>query len=207
MRDVERTENGRLFADRASRALVFQARTVRYNPAITATLAYADLETDDVEVSDDDQKQVNLVRASRPGGATQRIQDADSIDLDGIVEEQLDVLKSTDAEVIDAATWLIIRYADPQPEMRQLPVEAATLSTATYRALLDADISSAIAVTDLPDEAASPTATVLVEGYTETISQGQHYLNFHTSRADVGSVWVLDDTTYSVLGTTTRLAY
>ncbi|MFD3532034.1 carbohydrate binding domain-containing protein [Streptomyces sp. NPDC058664] len=207
MRDVERTENGRLFADRASAQMVFQSRSVRYNPTSALTIPYADLETPDVEVSDDDQKQVNLVRATRPGGATQRVQDATSIALDGIVEQQLDVLKTTDNEVLDAATWLVIRYADPQPEIRQLPVQAATLSTATYRALLDADVSTVFTVTDLPDEAISPSSTVLVEGYTEEIREAQHTLNFHTSRADIGAVWVLDDPTYSVLGTTTRLAY
>lgn len=207
MRDVERTENGRLFGDRASAQLVFQSRTVRYNPASALTIAYADLETPGVEFSDDDQKQVNLVRASRPGGATQRVQDAASIALDGIAEQQLDVLKVTDAEVVDAATWLVIRYADPQPEMRQLPIQAATMPTAAYRALLDADISTVLTVTGFPAEAISPTATVIVEGYTEQIKEGQHDLDFHTSRADIGAVWVLDDPTYSVLGTTTRLAY
>ncbi|MGW0032129.1 carbohydrate binding domain-containing protein [Streptomyces sp. NPDC003314] len=207
MQDVEQTEAGRLFADRASAWLIFQSRTVRYNPTSAVTLAYADLETDDVQVSDDDQKQVNLVKATRPGGATQRVQDPDSIALDGIAEQQLTLLKTTDAEVLDAATWLVVRYADPQPEMRQLPVQASTLPTATYRALLDADISTVLTVIDLPDEALSPTTTVLVEGYTEQIRQNQHDLDYHTSRADLGAVWVLDDPAYSVLGTTTRLAY
>ncbi|MGA4941783.1 hypothetical protein [Streptomyces cinereoruber] len=207
MQDVERTEAGRLFADRASSWLVFQSRTVRYNPTSAVALAYADLETEGVEYSDDDQKQVNLVKASRPGGATQRVQDPDSIALDGIAEQQLTLLKTSDSQVLDAATWLVVRYADPQPEMRQLPVQASTLSTATYRALLDADISTVFTVVDLPDEAPSPTTTVLIEGYTEEIRQNLHTLDYHTSRADLGAVWVLDDPTYSVLGTTTRLAY
>lgn len=207
MRDVERTEDGRLFGDRASANLIFQSRTVRYNPASAVTLAYSDLETPSVQFAADDQKQVNLVTASRPGGATQRVQDTTSIERDGIYEQQLTVLKTTDEQVVDAATWRVIRYADPQPEIRQLPVEASTLSTASYRALLDADISTVITVTGLPAEAPSPTVTALVEGYTETISEAQHKLDFHTSRADISSVWVLDDPTYSVLGTTTRLAY
>lgn len=207
MRDIERTEGGRLIADRASAWLIFQSRTVRYNPTSALTLAYADLETGDVEFADDDQKLVNLVTASRPGGATQRIQDAESISLYGIYEEQLTLLKTTDTEVIDAATWQVIRRGDPQPEMRQLPVEASTLSTATYRALLDADVSTVLTVTGLPAQATAPTATVTVEGYTEKISQGQHHLDFHVSRSDTDSVWVLDDPAYSVLGTTTRLAY
>jgi hypothetical protein len=207
MRDIERTEGGKMFADRASAWIVFQGRTVRYNPVSAVTLAYADLETGGVEFSDDDQKLVNLIKASRPGGAEQRVQDPDSITLYGIYEEQLDVLKTSDSEVIDAATWAVIRYGDPQPEMRQLPVEASTLSVATYRALLDADISTVLTVIGLPAEAMSPTVTVTVEGYTERISQGQHFLDFHTSRSDTDSVWVLDDATYSVLGTTTRLGY
>ncbi|GGU90929.1 hypothetical protein GCM10010275_29900 [Streptomyces litmocidini] len=207
MRDVERTEGGKLFADRASAQLVFQARTVRYNPASTVTLAYSDLETPGVEFSDDDQKLINLITASRPGGATQRIQDADSISLYGVYEEQLDVLKTSDSAVIDAATWAIIRYADPLPEMRQLPVEASTLGVTTYRALLDADISSVMTVTTLPSQAMASTVTVTAEGYTERILQNRHFLDFHVSRSDTDSVWVLDDSTYSVLGSTTRLAY
>ncbi|MGW9437929.1 carbohydrate binding domain-containing protein [Streptomyces sp. NPDC055607] len=207
MRDIESTEGGRLIADRASAWLVFQSRTVRYNPTSALTLAYADLETGGVEFADDDQKLVNLVTASRPGGATQRIQDAESISLYGIYEEQLTLLKTSDSEVIDAATWQVIRRGDPQPEMRQLPVEASTLGTATYRALLDADVSTVLTVTGLPAQAMAPTATVTVEGYTEKISQAQHHLDFHVSRSDTDSVWVLDDPTYSVLGTTTRLAY
>ncbi|MFI8254075.1 carbohydrate binding domain-containing protein [Streptomyces filamentosus] len=207
MRDVERTENGRLFADRASAELIFQSRTVRYNPTPAAALAYGDLETPDLEVSDDDQKQVNVVVASRPGGATQRIQDPASIALDGVVEQPLDILKTSDDQVIDAATWLVTRYADPQPEIRQVPVQAASMPTATYRALLDADVSTALTITSLPDEAIAPTSVVLVEGYTEQITANQHRLNYHTSRADIGAVWILGDPTYSVLGTTTRLGY
>ncbi|MFE7804023.1 hypothetical protein ACFU51_05015 [Streptomyces sp. NPDC057430] len=207
MRDVERTEGGRLFADRASAQLVFQSRSVRYNPTVTASVEYADLETGDVEFSDDDQKLVNLIRATRPGGAEQRIQSAESIAAYGTYEQQLEVLKNTDEAVIDAATWEIVRYADPMPEMRQLPVDAATLPVATSRALLDADISSVIEITDLPDQAPAATASVVVEGYVEQIYQGRHLLNFRTSRSDIDAVWVLDDSTHSVLDTSTRLAY
>ncbi|MEE1813707.1 hypothetical protein PUR59_01455 [Streptomyces sp. SP18ES09] len=207
MRDVEATEGGKLIADRATAWLLFQARTVRYNPVSALTLRYSDLETEDVEFSDDDQKLVNRVDASRPGGATQRIQDFESISIYGIYPDKLDLLKTSDSEVIDAAMWQVIRYGDPLPEMRQLPVEASTLGTTTYRALLTADVSTVMTVIELPDEALSPTVTATVEGYTEKISQAQHFLDFHVSRSDTDSVWVLDDTTYSVLGSTTRLGY
>ncbi|MEU4348312.1 hypothetical protein [Streptomyces sp. NPDC023838] len=207
MRDVERTEGGRLFCDRASAALVFHGRSVRYNPVPSLSLAYADLETEDVEFADDDQKLVNLIIGSRPGGATQRVKNAASISAYGPYQQSLDVLKTTDAEVLDASYWTILRYADPPAEMRQLPVIASSLSTATYQALLNADIDTAFTVTGLPAEAPSSTASVTVEGYTEQISHNEHLINFRTSRSDVDSVWVLDDSAYSVLDSTTRLAY
>jgi hypothetical protein len=208
MRDVERTEGGKLFCDRGSSALVFQSRTVRYNPVPALSLSFEDLETDEAEFADDDQKLTNLVVASRPGGATQRVQDNDSIAAYGPYQPPvLELLKVSDAEVLDAAHWTVIRYADPLPEMRQVPVIASTLGTATYRALLDADISTVFTVTDLPDESPSPTVSIVVEGYTESISEGVHALDFHTSRSDTDSVWVLDDPAYSVLDSTTRLAY
>jgi hypothetical protein len=207
MRDVERTEGGKLFCDRGSSSLCFQSRTVRYNPVPELSLEFADLETAEAEFADDDQKLTNLVIASRPGGATQRVQDNESIAAYGPYQQTLDVLKVSDSEVLDAAHWTVIRYADPLPEMRQVPVIASTLPTATYRALLDADISTVFTVTDLPGESPSPIVSVVVEGYTEQISEGVHALDFHTSRSDTDSVWVLDDPTYSVLDSTTRLAY
>ena len=207
MRDVERTESGKLFCDRGSASLVIQGRSVRYNPVSSLTLTYADAETDGVGFADDDQKMVNIVVGSRPGGATQRVINQDSIDAYGPYQQELDILKTTDAEVLDAANWTVIRYADPPPEMRQLPVEGYSMPVATYRALLDAEISTVLTVTTLPDEAPSPTSTVSVEGYTETITQAKHLLDFHTSRADTDAVWSLDDPVYSVLGSTTRLAY
>lgn len=207
MRDVERTESGKLLCARNSGALVFQARSVRYNPVPALSIAYQDLETDGVQFSDDDQKLVNRVVGSRPGGATQTVQDAESIAAYGPYEQPLEILKTSDAQVLDAAHWTVIRYADPQPEMRQLPVIANTLSTATYRALLDADVSTVLTVTGLPAEAPASNLSVTVEGYTERISEQQHALDFHTSRSDTDSVWVLDDPTYSILDSTTRLAY
>lgn len=208
MRDIERTESGKLLTNRSSGTpLIFQSRDLRYNPVAALSLTYADLETDDVEYAYDDQKVVNAVTASRPGGATQRVISQTSIDAYGEKPEDLQLLKSTDNSTADAANWLVSRYADPPPEVRQIPVEAYSMPVATYRALLDADVSTVLDLTDLPDQAPASTATAIVEGYTERIGLWQHHLDFHTSRGDTDTVWVLDDATYSVLDSTTRLAY
>lgn len=208
MREIEKTESGKLLTKRSTGTpLIFQSRDLRYNPVAALTLTYADLETDDVKYAYDDQKMVNSVTASRPGGATQRVINQTSIDAYGEKPQDLQLLKNTDNSAADAANWLVSRYADPPPEVRQIPVEAYSMPVATYRALLDADVSTVIGLTALPDQAPASTATAIVEGYSERIGLNQHHLDFHTSRADTDAVWVLDDTTYSVLDSTTRLAY
>ncbi|AGP56191.1 hypothetical protein [Streptomyces rapamycinicus] len=207
MREVEATESGRLLSDRQDAALVFQGRDLRYNPVPAITLAYADLETGGVEFADDDQKLVNYATGARPGGATQTITDPDSIATFGRYEQSITVLKNDDDRVISALRWMVHRYANPLPELRQIAVEAYSLPLATYRALLDADVSTAITITGLPPEAPAPETTAFVEGYSETITLAGHQIDIHTSAADTDTVWILGDPTYSALGLTTRLAY
>ncbi|MDJ0461550.1 LamG-like jellyroll fold domain-containing protein [Streptomyces sp. H27-C3] len=207
MREVETTEAAKLFAERDWFGLAYQSRDVRYNPDSSLevfTIAYADLEPG-IELVDDDQKLVNSVDASRPGGATQRVSAGASVFAFGLYEQSLNLLKMTDNSVLDAAYWLVSRYADPTPELREVPIEAYTM--ANYTDILDADISSYFSVTGLPPQISAASMRVTVEGYTETIRNGSHLIQFHTSRSATDSVWVLDDPVYSVLGTTTRLAY
>ncbi|MCX4786459.1 LamG domain-containing protein [Streptomyces sp. NBC_01221] len=208
LREVEATESGRLYATRDGYGLAYQSRDVRYNPGATGeafTIAYADLDTLSVQLSDDDQKLCNQVQASRPGGATQTVTAPSSILAFGVYEQQLNILKVSDNSVTDAAYWTVSRYADPDPELREVPVEAYTLPS--YEAILGADISSYFSVTNLPPQAPATSMRVTVEGYTETLKERSHLIQFRTSATTRDSVWVLGDAAYGVLDSTTRLAY
>ncbi|MDT9695365.1 LamG-like jellyroll fold domain-containing protein [Streptomyces sp. P17] len=207
MRQVEAAESGHLLASRSAAGLLFQSRGLRYNQVPAFSLAYHQLETDDTEMSDDDQKIVNIVVASREGGATQRVIDQASIDLYGPYDLPLELIKASDNEVLDAANWTISRYKDPPPEMREVVVDGYSLPLATYRALLNADVSTVFDITSLPAEAPASSQTVTIEGYEQTIREGSHLFAFHVSRAATDSVWVLDSASYSQLGISTRLAY
>ena len=209
MREVESTESGRLFVERDWYGLAYQSRDIRYNPdplSETFTIDYADLETSRVSLADDDQKLVNSIAASRPGGATQKVTAPASILAFGIYDPgSISILKTSDNSVLDAAYWRVSRYANPEPELREVAVEAYTMPT--YLDILDADISSYFSVTNMPSQAPASMVRVTVEGYTETINHNSHVIQFHTSATTTDSVWVLDDSTYSVLDSTTRLAY
>lgn len=208
LREVESTESGKLYAERDYYGIAYQSRDLRYNPSPADevfTISYADLETSQAELSDDDQKLCNEVEASRPGGATQRVQAAESVLAFGVYPESMNLLKTSDLSVLDAAMWRVMRYANPQPELREVPIEAATMPT--YLDILDADISSYFTVYDLPVQAPAAELRVTVEGYTETMKEGSHLMQFRTSESSRDSVWILDDPAYSQLDYTTRLAY
>ncbi|MCX4974211.1 hypothetical protein [Streptomyces sp. NBC_00620] len=210
MREVESTESGKLFAERDWFGLAYQSRDVRYNPdpaSETFTIDYADLEPG-TKLAADDQKKINFVEASRPGGATQRVTAPESILAFGTYPPAggtLSLLKTSDNSVLDAAAWLVSRYAAPAPELREVAIEAYTMPN--FLDILDAEISSYFTVFNLPSQAPASSMRVTVEGYTETLKEKSHLIGFHTSASATDSVWVLDDAVYSVLDSTTRLAY
>lgn len=207
LREVEATESGRLYAERDYYGLAYQSRDLRYNPTTDEevfAISYADLEPG-VQFADDDQKLCNEVEASRPGGATQTVNAPSSIFAFGTYPQQLNILKTSDLKVTDAAYWLVSRYANPAPELREVPIQAHTLPE--YLSILDADISSYFTVYDLPSQAPTPESRSTVEGYTETIKEQSHEITFRTSASSTDSVWILDDPSYSQLDQTTRLAY
>jgi hypothetical protein len=207
MREVESTESGKLYAERDSYGLAYQSRDLRYNPDPSTevfTIDYVDLEPG-TNFADDDQKLVNTVEASRPGGATQRVTAPASVLAFGEYSQQLSLVKTSDNSTLDAAYWLVSRYANPAPELREVVIEAYTL--AAYLDILDAGISSYFTVTAMPSQAPASSVRCTVEGYTETLTERGHRIQFHTSASATDSVWVLGDSVYGVLDSTTRLAY
>lgn len=72
---------------------------------------------------------------------------------------------------------------------------------AWYDALLATDISTVITVTGLPSQAPAASLPAFVEGYTETISAGQHAFSFSTSPQVNASVFQLDSPTLGTLDT------
>jgi hypothetical protein len=207
LQDVERTESGKLYASRSNPTVVLQGRSVRYNPASALSIVYADYEPDDFTLGYDTQKVANTLTLTRPGGATQRMVHAVSKAARGPIGRTVDTLCTTDLIVTDLGNWLLQRYATPSLELRGIRIEAYTMGLGIYRTLMAVDISTVITVTTMPSQAPSSSMSATVEGWSEDISINQHRLQFHTSKPVTDNVWVLDDAAYSVLGSTTRLAY
>jgi hypothetical protein len=207
LQDVERTESGKLYASRSNPTVVLQGRSVRYNPTSALNIVYADFEPDDFEMAYDTQKVANVLTLTRPGGATQRMVHALSKAARGPMGRTVDTLCTTDLVVTDLGNWLLQRYATPSLELRGIRIEAYTMGLGIYRTLMAVDISTVLTVTTMPSQAPSSSMSATVEGWREDIYERQHRLQFHTSKPVTDNVWVLDDAVYSVLGSTTRLAY
>lgn len=201
---VEQTESGVLFVDRSG-LLRFHARTRRYNAAAVALTA--DKLRPDVGLDFNDQGVVNDVTASRPNGTTYRATSAESIAQFGDVTESIELLTTSDSEVIDAANWRVQTKATPRSRIPAVSIDVLAANAATRAIALALEISSRVGLSSLPSQAGSSTSDGFVEGYSEQITDNAWTLALNTSPADKGRVWQLGVAGSSELGTTTRLTY
>jgi len=203
MNDVTTTENGVLF-DARDGTLTFHARSHRYNAASALTLGTKEIQSS-LEPKLDDEGLVNDVAVSRAGSPVVRAVDTASITDYGTYQETLDLLTVSDNEAVDAANWKILRGATPLVRVPNATVDLRRSTTAQATAILAREIGDRITLSSLPSQAPATSMDFFIEGYTEQITDTSYRLTFNLSPADPNTVWQLDSSTYSVLGTTTRL--
>lgn len=212
MQDVTRTESGVLFIA-PDGTTKFQARSHRYNQASTLSLlatqlaAIPEFAIDDVLLA----TAGNDVFVARPNGATMRRTNQASVSNYGPYKQTLSILTTTDTESAARGEWQVLRYGEPGPRCPAVTVDLRTvgsvLSFASLAALAGLDVGSRFAVTALPATAPSSSISVVVEGYTEQISQGSHTIAYNCSNVTDDAVWTLDDATYSQLDQNYRISY
>jgi hypothetical protein len=111
---------------------------------------------------------------------------------------------STDLQALDRTTWKVNTYAVPASRIPSLTLDMLTLTSTA--AALTLDLGRFLRVTGLPSQTPTgTTADLIVQGITETVSSTGWALTLTCTRRTLFQAWVLDDTTYSVLGTTTKL--
>lgn len=207
MSEVVDTEGGVLF-DARNGNLTFHARSHRYNAAVVMTLSATNQEIEgDLEPKLDDQGLLNDMTASRDGGVSVRAVDTASIADYGLYRESVTLLTTSDNEIADAANWKVQTRSTPAIRIAGISVDLLNCSSAQKTALLALEIGDRITLTGLPSQAPASSMDFFIEGYTETIGAESYRMTFNLSPASLSGVWQLDSSTYSVLGTSTRLAY
>jgi hypothetical protein len=198
------TENGLAFMSRTG-ALTFQARSHRYNTSSSFTLTAGQYGVD-LSPTLDDWGIQNDVTVTRQAGAVTRVVNQASIDDNGVYTGSIESLTTSDNEALDAANWRVNNYGNPRTRWPSVTVNIATQPT-LIPTVLAAEISDQFALSGLPSQAPASTASVVIEGYSETFGIDQYSITFNCSPGGLSQAWVLDSATYSVLDSTTQLAY
>jgi hypothetical protein len=117
-------------------------------------------------------------------------------------------LVQTDAEALDRANWIVATHAEPLPRVGSLAFDVLTMTAAQQAQMLTLEADSWLQVTGLPGQTpGGTTANFVVEGWSEALNAGEWTLTVNAANRAVAAPtpWILDDTTYSVLDSTTKL--
>lgn len=146
----------------------------------------------------------NTATGARAGGATQTARNDASIaaydEYDGSPSGEL--ILTGDDEVLSRLQWTANRYSTPRPRIGQLKVDVLTAPNALVADLLALDPGDLIRITDLPPTAPWSSLDLIVEGWTETVTDDSWELELNTSPADLRRCWVIEHPTYGSPTTT-----
>lgn len=207
MEEVTATEGGVLF-DAGDGTLTFQSRSHRYNTTSTFTLNAAQDQVEaTVTAKMDGAQLVNDFTATGGSGVVVRVVNQASIDEHGVARDSADLITTSDNEVYDAANWRVGQYGEPDVRLTAVTVDLLNQDSSTITSLLAAKIGDRMTITNLPAQAPSATYGGFIEGISEVLGGELYTITFEISPVGLSDVWVLDSSTYSVLDTTTVLAY
>lgn len=112
----------------------------------------------------------------------------------------------TDAEALDRANWIVQTRSQPVQRAGTLKVDLMTMIQADQQAWLAVEPDHWIRITGLPAQTpGGTTADFVVEGWSEVMNAGEWSLTLNVVTRAFFTAWILGDSTFSVLGSTTRL--
>jgi hypothetical protein len=210
MQDVEETENGVLFMSMDGK-LIFHKRSRRYNvaPFLTLNAAFAEQMGMGLELPGDDFGLINDATANRPRNSEVRAVNRASIDEFGLYRHTTTILNDNDTSAQGVVDWLVTAYGDELVRVPNVTIDLYVLGQSNptlANAVLSAEISHMLRLSNMPTQAPSTTIDTFIEGWTETIGVAEWTISFNCSPAIVGSVWQLGIPGFSELGLTTRVA-
>lgn len=163
----------------------------------------------DVRLSYNDALIANRVHITRTSGTEQIAADSTSQTAYGLrVLSKSGMPLGTDTEAFSLATWLLRKYKDPFLRVDEIVLNGDLSPTQVYFHALVRIIDDRVRVRLSPPGGGS---AIQKDGYIigirHEISREQWLTTWRLEPADAENYWILGDTTYSVLGTTTIPAY
>jgi len=207
MAEVDTSEDGLLFL-RGDGDLVFQNR---YHRAVQTSADFtvsADVIGSADRFTGDMQHVVNAATVTRADGAGAYAENAASIATHEQYPLSLDLKVATTAEAEDRANWEANAYPEPLPRIGGLTLDLFQQTVAIQQGAQALELSDRLQITGLPTQTpGGTTADLIAEGWTESVSIDSWAMQFNVTPWSPNAVWILGDSTYGVLGTTTRLGF
>ena len=198
MQTVETTDGGVLY-DAPDGTLTYQARSVRYNATAVLTL---DMAAGEVEVGYtpklDRSALINKLTATLSDGTysvtAENTTSSDEYGAHGPGDLELATTSADEAHA--AAWWRVNTYGEPSARAPQLGVELAKMSRARQVLVLAVKVGDKITVTGLPSQSDASSKSFFVEGWTETITDSTHRIEFNVSPTTGFDVWEIEHATF-----------
>lgn len=217
IQDVVTTERGIFFMDGQGYATFHDRHRRLKSPYLTSQATFGDNGTTelpyvDLRMSYEVDEVRNDVHVKASGSSTTQVaDDATSISKYLIRTYNLDTLLTSDSQASDLATFLLAKYKDPFLRVNQMTLNGR-MSGDVLEQALSRELGDKITVVRRPPGGGSAiTQPSHIEFATHDVRKGGNSWTWRTqwslSPAEQNAFWTLGDSTLSVLGTTTRIAY
>ena len=213
---VETTEQGRFFCDQAGVATFDDRLTILNNTTPVATFTDADtagnIHYTSLELVYDEQLIVNSVSVDWAGGSVSA-GDATSQATYGVLSASVTSICETADVALNLAQWILAHYKDVFMRVKSVTLTPSAAPTTTanllYAQALGRKIGDRITIVRTPQNVgAALTFDAIIEGIHHTASDGVHWeTTFSLSKADSQTYWLLGDSVFGKLDTTTKLGY
>jgi hypothetical protein len=209
IQEIEKSENGAFFVG-ADGTLNFKNRHSSF--PTTSSVVFSDDGSDipylEVNQPVDDDLIFNVINLKREGGSTQSAADvASQAKYLKRYLERSNLLNSTDADVANAALFLLAKFKDALPRFSSMVLNIDTLSAANQLSVLGLELSSGIKIEITPPgESSQVSRESVVDGVSFAITPDDFVIRFNVSDAVNSAFFRLNSATYGQLNDD-RLAY
>lgn len=183
------------------------SRVVRYNITGAALTLPAAAVAPSTSIITSEANLINVVNASRTGGASMVVRDASSIAAYGEHPTTVSWPCWTDSEAETYAAELLAKNKDPRPLTESLTIDVvATKASIDESAVINAEINDVVGLTGLPADSPLSDPLFYIEGISDSITPTSWIRTFNTTLVPADTeVWLLGATANDQLGTDTRL--
>ena len=206
LQTIERSENGLLFMSKSGK-LTFKNRHTTFPSSASMTFSDdgSDIPYNSVDYINDDNEIYNVINLTRTGGSTQTKEDTGS-QLKYLIRTltRTGLLNDNDAEVSDAALFLLGKFKDALLRFDNLEVNLKDIGTSSQNSILASEVGDIVNIELTPPGSGSPsqiTSLEILDSITYSVTPDTFKVNYKLSKADQQAFMRLDNTLFGILDT------